>query len=220
MPRTKTSPAAPPRPEVPVTVATPDRTVLAQLGADLTTFLNGGMRGAVTADLMFGGRHLSDDVKRFYRRADDAAVLLGITDVPIFPSWTTIAPEQAEAELRHLRAWAVRHVSLGTAEIENLTNLNQCSHADDFSVVTWCGERFAFDGDKQRQAVRVLWADWIKTRGAGLRDLTIGERIDHDSDRFRLANLFRGHAALGRMIRKRGRGSWALVPLGPDRDEW
>jgi hypothetical protein len=83
------------------------------------------------------------------------------------------------------------------------------AHSPDFRSVSWFGECHSFTG-KQAECVRVLWKAWEQ----GTFD--VGEKTvlaEAESDTTRLANLFKDHAAFGRMIvRGTTRGTFRLQP--------
>ncbi|MFO0933088.1 MAG: hypothetical protein U1E39_10310 [Planctomycetota bacterium] len=82
------------------------------------------------------------------------------------------------------------------------------SHSPDFASVRWDGQTFAFT-PLQAAVVAVLWRAWEAGTPA-LRAESIGERAGSAADRFRLDLLFRGHAALGTLIVRAGKGLWSI----------
>lgn len=88
------------------------------------------------------------------------------------------------------------------------------AHAPDFSSVVCHGEVFQFTR-LQAVCVGALWEEW-QTSGLGLNSETLAERSGSSADTFRLVKVFRqggrAHPALGFMIHKTGKGSFALGP--------
>jgi hypothetical protein len=89
----------------------------------------------------------------------------------------------------------------------------KCSHSDDYSSVIWYGENYTFNA-AQARCVKMLWIEWKKSPGSGLREKTVGEKIGSESNNYRLVHTFRQnkkmHPAWGTMIHSRGDGSFYL----------
>lgn len=87
------------------------------------------------------------------------------------------------------------------------------AHADDFTWIVFAGQHYNFTKGNQSEAIRALWGSWEKggrRDGCGLSEKTIGEKCGTSSDSFRLAHVFRGHAAFTTIIRTVSKGVFAL----------
>ncbi len=104
-------------------------------------------------------------------------------------------------------------------ERQNKTN-PQCSHGTDFLWVTWYGTRYEFAKGNQAGAVRELWREWEQggqQGGCGLSQETLQQRVaPHSHHSFQLRAIFRRgknfHPAWGTMIKRVGKGIYALCP--------
>lgn len=90
-----------------------------------------------------------------------------------------------------------------------------CKHDPDFTWVIWYGKKFTFSPGNQAETVRHLWESWKRSGrqdGCGLSQEALRSRVHEEGARqqFRVDHLFRDHPALGTMIRKVGKGVWAL----------
>lgn len=83
-----------------------------------------------------------------------------------------------------------------------------CEHSEDYSSVIWHGQRYTFNST-QALCIKLLWIEWEKG-GLGLREKTIGEKIESENDNYRLSHTFRNHKALGEMIYAVGDGGYRL----------
>lgn len=90
-------------------------------------------------------------------------------------------------------------------------NSSAPTHAEDFTSVDWYGTRFKFSKGLQAEVVRVLWKVW-QDGHHGLSEKTIGANAGSNSERFRIAHVFRKHEAFKTMIRPSGKGVYCLVP--------
>lgn len=84
------------------------------------------------------------------------------------------------------------------------------THSADFTSVNWFGTIYRFDIGQQAKSVAALWEEWEKDHNLALHEKTIGEKIKSNNDRFRLAHVFRDHAAWGTMIVSAGDGCYRL----------
>lgn len=93
------------------------------------------------------------------------------------------------------------------------------AHSADFSWVVWGGTRYVLTKGLQAEVVRALWRSWEESGrrdGCGLSEQTLREACGSSNDRFRMVHVFRGHPALGTMIRSAGKGVFALyAPESP-----
>jgi hypothetical protein len=93
------------------------------------------------------------------------------------------------------------------------------SHGDDFTWIVFAGVKYDLVKGNQSEAIRALWESWERggrRNGCGLSENTIGAKCGSASDRFRLAQVFRGHPAWGTIIRPSGKGVFALfLPESP-----
>jgi hypothetical protein len=74
--------------------------------------------------------------------------------------------------------------------------LAPCRHAPDFASVVWHGKHYSFTA-AQAAVVRILWRAW-RHGTPEVRQETLSEAIN--SDRSRMANVFRDHPAWGALI--------------------
>jgi hypothetical protein len=91
--------------------------------------------------------------------------------------------------------------------------------ADDFTWVVFADEKYDFTKGNQSECMRALWESWEKggrRDGCGLSEKTLGEKCGSSASDFRLALVFRGHKALGRIIRPTVKGAFGLfLPESP-----
>ncbi len=77
----------------------------------------------------------------------------------------------------------------------------------------WYGAQYVFAVGQQAAVVEALWVQWERSGrrdGSGLSETTLQEKVGSTNDNFRLAHVFRGHAAFGTMIRSVTKGVFAL----------
>jgi hypothetical protein len=75
------------------------------------------------------------------------------------------------------------------------------------------GVRYTFPQPRQAHAIKLLMEERERAGGVdghGMREKTLGELIGSQSDNFRILEVFRGHPALRTVLRKTGKGVWAL----------
>lgn len=88
-----------------------------------------------------------------------------------------------------------------------------CAHGDDFTWVTWHGQRFQFKKGQQAEAVRRLWEEAERASyqpDCGLSEATVAAHIGSADGEFSMRKLFADHAALESFIRRTTKGVWAL----------
>ena len=94
--------------------------------------------------------------------------------------------------------------------------LLRTSHSPDFTSVVWFGTPFKFAKGQQAESIKLLWEAW-EVGEHSLSQATIGDRICSESDKFRLAHVFRDrktggyHPAWKTMIQPAGKGCFRLV---------
>lgn len=82
-----------------------------------------------------------------------------------------------------------------------------------FSSVVWHGRMHVFDGHLQRSIVRVLWLEYLRAPGLPIELCELKTRIGHSHGDMKIGRIFRGHPALGSIIRLDGRGRYRFSIL-------
>lgn len=130
------------------------------------------------------------------------------------------AAYQFHDEALRLEAGVLPAVTAEPPTSSGSTSMNAACSADkapavasDFSWIRCEGEMYPFHTPQQIGAIKLLWEAWEdagQMDGFGLHQEDIAERLDASSARFRIDHVFRGHAALHRILRPSSRGRWAL----------
>ena len=93
-----------------------------------------------------------------------------------------------------------------------LPDIAEIDHADDFTWLRVGSKVYHFTKGNQAMAVGYLYETWNAAGGedgCGAGEEAIGEAIGSEG-KFRMANTFRKHSALGTIIRSAGKGVFAL----------
>lgn len=86
-------------------------------------------------------------------------------------------------------------------------------HSSDFATVFWDGQTYRFGGTIQRAVIAVLWNAWENGQIDILEPVLLEEAGSYSA---RIVDLFKGHAALDRLIVRSSRhggpaGGWRLA---------
>jgi len=85
--------------------------------------------------------------------------------------------------------------------------------ASDFSWVKWADTIYTFKKGNQAETIRCLWEEYERSghqNGCGLSEKTIAEKLGASEDNFTIRHTFRNHSAFKTILRRVGRGQWAL----------
>jgi hypothetical protein len=91
--------------------------------------------------------------------------------------------------------------------------LEAIPHASDFSWMIVSTTRYEFSTPRQRQVIHALFTEWERVGrrdGSGLHAAKLGEMVQFEGQRFRVEQLFANHPALNTILRRAGKGIWAL----------
>jgi hypothetical protein len=99
------------------------------------------------------------------------------------------------------------------ARIQPPAEAREIEHAADFSWLLVRGQRYTFTSRQQARVIAALYESWKASGerdGSALRAATLGAAADFNGARFRIEHVFANHPALGKILRRTGKGTWAL----------
>ncbi len=124
------------------------------------------------------------------------------------------APEAAVTVIDMLLDYAYQQAEEGASALSQngplFTASTDRSHAEDFTSVMWYGKRYEFTPGAQAESIRALWQAF-ENGGHSLNQETIAAKVDSQNKKFRLRVVFRGHPALGTMIKSPRKGVFLLA---------
>jgi hypothetical protein len=125
-----------------------------------------------------------------------------------------VETETTECDGRGKRAHEVASPPSGNGKRSGVRKPEAPAHSEDFRSVTWDGQDYAFTST-QAACVKVLWEAWDR-RTPEVGGQTVLDKAECEGKR--LPDVFRGHAAWGRMIVPGStKGSYRLHGESPDR---
>lgn len=95
---------------------------------------------------------------------------------------------------------------------------SQVAHAGDFNWLVARGTTYKFKKGHQASVIALLYESWERSGrkdGCGLSEETLTGEVASGITGLRIARLFKGHPALGGILKSAGRGTWGLYLCGP-----